>query len=362
MAKTSRTASRENAVHLSSPASSLSQSSLLSGMPLLYHQSSLSTLLLATSSRSSDASTDGFSVPTQLLLPDGGVALGLPPSSLLPSRGAGEDTPPTEEERVNRLRQGPVAVFTSESPEEKVRPVRSRLLLLLATLLALELLSVLAVLQGFAVSHSQCSAYAMLHAPQQRLATSLDSFGHSRSVLPVEPDLCAFPTVYGHADASTFFHNIHFSNISVSKDTYPIFPPDSEMPLKPVFGALASSSVRYGFYVALLVFCLSLPAVVGVAVTVHRRQMCAIAASNASGAAAGGVSRVFPSVLPSLLLSACVVVLSGACIFSGLFALQTYFDLLVTVLSFALRAALSRLNSVCVAPRLFLVKASNSPP
>lgn len=111
------------AVSVSLPNPSLSQSSLLAGMPLLYHQSSLSTLLLATSARDS-ALSEGFSlsVPTQLVLPSGGIALGLPPSPLVPSTrqsasGSGSgDAAVSEDERVSRLRQGPVAVFASESP------------------------------------------------------------------------------------------------------------------------------------------------------------------------------------------------------------------------------------------------------
>lgn len=257
-------------------------------MPLLYHQSSLSTLLLATS-RSSSSEGFSFSVPTQLLLPDGGVALGLPPSSLLPSAG-NESNAPSEEERVNRLRQGPVSVFASESPEKKVRNQRSRLLLLLATLLALELLSIFAVLQG--------------------------------------------------------------------KDEYPIFPDGSHVRLH-VLGAIVPSSVRYFFYLFLLVFCLILPLAVGGAVTFHRRQMCAIAERSGTPL---GTAQAFPSVLPSVVISACVVVLTGICICAGLFVLQTYFDVLVAVLSLMLRAALNRLNCMCLAPHIFLVKASNSVP
>nr|CCA30176.1 hypothetical protein, conserved [Neospora caninum Liverpool]CEL71291.1 TPA: hypothetical protein, conserved [Neospora caninum Liverpool] len=333
-------------------------------MPLLYHQSSLSTLLLATS-RSSSSEGFSFSVPTQLLLPDGGVALGLPPSSLLPSAG-NESNAPSEEERVNRLRQGPVSVFASESPEKKVRNQRSRLLLLLATLLALELLSIFAVLQGFAVSHSQCSAYAMLHAPQQRLATSLDGFGAAlycrwdlHAVVSSEferRDCCEHISLCLEFDSFAFYG--HAGAPTHSKDEYPIFPDGSHVRLH-VLGAIVPSSVRYFFYLFLLVFCLILPLAVGGAVTFHRRQMCAIAERSGTPL---GTAQAFPSVLPSVVISACVVVLTGICICAGLFVLQTYFDVLVAVLSLMLRAALNRLNCMCLAPHIFLVKASNSVP
>ncbi|EPR59544.1 putative transmembrane protein [Toxoplasma gondii RUB] len=290
MATGAAPAPAEGHVRVSLPASSLSQSALLSGMPLLYHQSSLSTLLLATS-RSSEGFS--FSVPTQLLLPDGGIALGLPPSSLLPSpAGTSESNTPSEEDRVNRLRQGPVSVFASESPEKKVRSQRSRLLLLLATLLTLELLSIFAVLQG--------------------------------------------------------------------KDEYPIFPEGLRMRLH-VFGDVRASPFRYSFYIVLLVFCLFLPVAVAGAVIFNRRQMCAIAERDANPLG-GGTAQAFPSVLPSVVISACVVVLTGICIFAGLFVLETYLDLLVVALSLMLRVVLNRLNYLCLAPHIFLVKANNSMP
>ncbi|KEP65246.1 UNVERIFIED_CONTAM: hypothetical protein HHA_213570 [Hammondia hammondi] len=291
MAVGDASARAEGNVRVSLPASSLSQSALLSGMPLLYHQSSLSTLLLATSRSSPEGFS--FSVPTQLLLPDGGIALGLPPSSLLPSAaGTSESSTPSEEERVNRLRQGPVSVFASESPEKTVRSQRSRLLLLLATLLTLELLSVFAVLQG--------------------------------------------------------------------KDEYPIFPDGSRVRLH-VFGDVRASSFRYSFYIILLIFCLLLPVAVAGAVTFNRRQMCAIAERDANPVG-GGTVQAFPSVLPSVVISSCVVVLTGICIFAGLFVLETYMDLLVVALSLMLRVVLNRLNYLCLAPHIFLVKANNSMP
>ncbi|PHJ19920.1 transmembrane protein [Cystoisospora suis] len=280
---------------VSLPNPSLSQSSLLSGMPLLYHQSSLSTLLLATSARDS-ALSEGFSlsVPTQLVLPSGGIALGLPASPLTPSGrqtatgiGSGDATL-SEDERVNRLRQGAVAVFASESPEEKVRSVRSRLLLLLTILVSLQLLSVFAVLQG--------------------------------------------------------------------KDSYSLFP--SVRTRLRLAGALPASSFRYSFYVVVLVFCLALPVVVVLATELRRRELVAMAANPTPG----GGPQPFVRLSPSVSVSACITVLSALCAVQALFVMSTYFDLLVFLLSLAIRAALNRLNYRCLAPHLLLIKPSNFPP
>lgn len=150
MSQSTRSGSLPGTISLAPPQSSLTQSSLTSGMPLLYYQSSLSAII-ARMSAPAEANNDASSVPSQLLLPDGGVALGLVPSAVSQSGSSPSGTTAnafTEASRVNLLRQAPIAVLASETSEDKTKARRSHHLLFIAVILSLKFLGILAILQG----------------------------------------------------------------------------------------------------------------------------------------------------------------------------------------------------------------------
>lgn len=106
----------------------LSQRYLESGCAVLFHISSFSFLF-------QDFLTENR-IPPQLALPNGNISIGLPISRLRPPADAGNlshasgsegahsrepASPPTELERLNQLRQGPIIVYASKTTGEGLR-------------------------------------------------------------------------------------------------------------------------------------------------------------------------------------------------------------------------------------------------
>lgn len=296
---------------VTAPPASLSQSALLCGMPVLYQQSSISSLLFVATPQHSRGDNsleagrfkkNSLSIPTQLLMPDGGIALGMPPSSLVAGSGiggagaAGRGEGNTEESRMSALRSSELAVLLSESPESQIRSRRSRLLLLLAILLSLQYISVFAILQG-------------------------------KDAPPI-----FLPRVLGK---QVIWQNVHRAQLVLIGPSHHY------------------DVLRHNFYIVALCLCLLLPLLLFVAVVEQKRQMEATQSPD-------GLRQRYRSPIPPAALCVAVVVFTSLMLIHSIFVVRTYFDIVVFFLFFAIRYTLNRLNFTCFSPHLLLTKAGNN--
>ncbi|CEM20316.1 unnamed protein product [Vitrella brassicaformis CCMP3155] len=112
---------------------------LENGMPLLYHQHAITHVAIRRDKK----------LPSQLVYPDGNMSIGFPPTSL---RGlfstVRAGTTESEEERQQRLQQGTVVVYASETERAVIQPILERLAFYWFLCLAIQAIGIIVALAG----------------------------------------------------------------------------------------------------------------------------------------------------------------------------------------------------------------------